>query len=437
MLPHSRTRYTTTLAVFGFWLMSNDIAAAGTSSEAPVAGTIINESNEARFQTYLTPSTSWIVRNGAKLRVGPYRESSLPRATAKATAQYAANVKLTPSLGLENYVAGIPFAMVDLADPHAAAKLMLNVERANAVDDMAIQGIECDTGTIARDGDQGSAGKHYLLDHYRLLSFSGRLFHDPKPELQPNSDSVRSKEAAYPVIEPFDQKGNGMVAFRYLATDKPIDTWLYLPQLRRIRRVSTSQRSEAQFGQDIDMDSFGGFAGAVTSFKWRLFGEKTMLGPFRADAIPARWSAAPAEFLPDAAWEPRRVWVIEGEAAISEYAYSKRVIYVDRETYRILASDLYDRAGELWKSWIGSFLFDGVPDGGSVLVLATMIDIRAGKRTSCSIPGGTMGAYYVNEGETCEESYVMYAGIAGRRPESCQPRNHTGPGDPDRLPMRP
>jgi len=407
-------------------------------AETPTAGTIVGKSNESRFEAHLTPSLSWVVRHGGELNVGTYRKATLPRLTDEATARYSGAVKLAPTLGLENYVAGLPFATVETSDLLAATKLMLNFERANVVDDMDVTGIECDTGTLLHEKDQARSDRHYLLRHYQRLNFTGRLYTDKKPTLSSNTDGVWYKEALYPLIEPFDQKGTGIYAFHYLAADKASDTWLYLPQLRRVRRLSSAERSEAQLGQDIDLDSFGGFAGQVATFEWKLLGEKSVLAPFRVDAIPVRWSSEPVNYFVDAAWEPRPVWMIEGKPRDSAYVYSKRVIYLDRETYRIVSSDLYDNTGELWKSWIGSYLFDRVPDGGNVIVSTAMIDVRAGKRTACSMPGSTSGegAYFLNEGDTSEGTYEV---CQSTTPEGCE-ANHPVHPDRDnshRLPMRP
>ena len=76
---------------------------------------------------------------------------------------------------------------------------------------------------------------------------------------------VFAKAGFYPLIEPFDLKGVGSVAFRYKDSSRQDDTWLYVPTIRRVRRMSSAQRSDALFGQDIDMDSFGGYAGQILS----------------------------------------------------------------------------------------------------------------------------------------------------------------------------
>jgi hypothetical protein len=78
--------------------------------------------------------------------------------------------------------------------------------------------------------------------------------------------------------------------------DRQDDTWLYLPSLRRVRRLSSAQRSDSIFGQDTDVDSYGGYAGQIPWFTWTFLGEKTMLGTFHAETFPVKYCAAPPKF---------------------------------------------------------------------------------------------------------------------------------------------
>src|SRR5439155_504543 len=82
------------------------------------------------------------------------------------------------------------------------------------------------------------------------------------------------QQGLYPILEPFDVKGVGFVSYRYLDAAKQDDAWLYLPALRRVRRLSTAQRSDALFGQDTDVDSYGGYAGHIAWMDWRYLGER-------------------------------------------------------------------------------------------------------------------------------------------------------------------
>src|SRR5437667_7857832 len=80
--------------------------------------------------------------------------------------------------------------------------------------------------------------RHFLIDHFRRLYWVGRLYVDPKPEKAPNPSGYELQQGLYPILEPFDVKGVGFVSSRYLDAAKQDDAWLYLPALRRVRRLS-------------------------------------------------------------------------------------------------------------------------------------------------------------------------------------------------------
>src|SRR5207253_720682 len=91
-------------------------------------------------------------------------------------------------------------------------------------------------------------------------------------------------------LEPFDVKGVGFVSSRYLDAAKQDDAWLYLPALRRVRRLSTAQRSDALFGQDTDVDSYGGYAGHIAWMDWRYLGERDLLAVAHGRHFPVQWN---------------------------------------------------------------------------------------------------------------------------------------------------
>jgi len=66
------------------------------------------------------------------------------------------------------------------------------------------------------------------------------------------------------------------------------------------------------------------------------------------------------------------VHVIEGVSRRPQYAYSKRVIFIDKESWVIPFSDIYDRSGELWKIWINDMSFPKKAfDGANVIEYGT------------------------------------------------------------------
>jgi hypothetical protein len=89
---------------------------------------------------------------------------------------------------------------------------------------------------------------------------------------------------------------------------------------------------------------------------WRFLGEREVLGAMRAENYPVKW-ASPADWAFDDVWEKRKVYVIEGVSKLPQYAYSKRILFIDKEGWVVLYSDIYDHAGELWKIWINDWSF--------------------------------------------------------------------------------
>jgi hypothetical protein len=224
------------------------------------------------------------------------------------------------------------------------------------------------------------------------------------------------------LLEPFDLKGVGFTTYRYLDPSRQDDSWLYLPQLRRVRRLSSSQRSDALFGQDTDIDSYYGYSGHVAWNRYRLLGEKTLLATMHAKHMPAKWQS-PEDYFYDDVWEPRQVWVIEARSTLPQYAYGHRVLFIDKEALVVCSSDIYDRAGQLWKIWVNHYSFrreslPGVaatayPDEMAFQNALVMLDMQLAHATKSSLPStksqGEEG-WFINQGErsgTTEEFFTI------------------------------
>lgn len=384
------------------------VAGAGTIEP----GTVVNRANLPEHRDYLGPGMQWIVERGVALRVGPYQKVEMPPAFVAATERYSAQVEIADDCThIRNHTAGLPFPDVKETDSCLAARHMFNFNAAIAVDDLDIRNFDCDTGVVGRDGDPVRVERHFLIDHVRRLYWVERTEVDPIPAVPDNDEGIRYREAMYPMIEPFDLKGTGFTFNRYLDHTRQDDTWLYLPQLRRVRRLSSAQRSDALFGQDTDQDSYAGYAGSVSWMEWKYLGEKTVLGAFHAEHLPPVWGEPSADFVHDDIWEPRETWVVEGKSLLPQYAYSKRVIYLDKESYRIPFTDIYDNAGELWKMWLNNYKYAKSPIEGAQYTFdydvsfnpsITMVDMQLEHATFCALPShrfaGEQG-WYVNLGD--------------------------------------
>ena len=388
------------------------LSALGASVHADVApGDKIDATNVAKAKDLISPGLEWCIKRGFPITVVESKRVEWPKAYKEATEKYAPQVKLSADgLTVSNYVAGQPFPNLDPKDPQFALKIMWNYEYgfANGLDDTDLRNFDADTGTIPQAGPM-TVERHFLLDHLRRLFWTGRLYVDPKPE-KPNPNGYRVQQGLYPILEPFDLKGVGALGNRYIDSAKQDDSWLYLPSLRRVRRLSTAQRSDALFGQDTDVDSYYGYAGQVSWMDWKYLGEKEVLGAVHAEHFPVKWDAK-VDWAFDDVWEKRKVYVIEGTSKLPQYAYSKRVLFIDKEYWGIPFSDIYDRSGELWKLWINDVSFRKSVPGNNAIVYEdempfapaiVMVDLQLEHATKASLPSprfpGEQG-WYFHQGE--------------------------------------
>src|SRR2546427_4947379 len=397
------------------------LAVAGPLRAQVQSGESITKANADKVKDLVSPGMFWCVQHGWPMKIVEAQPIPQRKAFTEATEKYSGQVKLTPDgLGLLNYVAGRPFPQIDTNDKFAPIKIMHNFSMQVTIDDLDLRNFDADTGPTSEDRPL-QVERHFLIDHFRRLSYVGRLYVDPKPEI-PNKDGFEFKETLHPLIEPFDLKGVGFTYYRYLDPSKQDDSWLYLPSLRRVRRLSTAQRSDALFGQDTDQDSYGGYAGQIAWMDWKLIGEKPALAAFHTTAFPVKWADGAADWAFDGEWEKRNVYILEGTSKLPQYAYSKRVLYVDKDIYAIPYSDMYDRGGQLWKIWVNNFThkkeaFPGSPmkydEETPFIPSIVMVDMQLGHATKASLPSsrfpGEAGWYWhqgAKEGTT-EDQFTI------------------------------
>jgi hypothetical protein len=107
----------------------------------------------------------------------------------------------------------------------------------------------------------------------------------------------------------------------------------------------------------------------------------------------------------------REVYILEGRSRLAGYAYSKRVIYLDRHSFVIPYTELYDQSGELWKAWLNQWKIGRKPFPEAktavydyeqqFLPAVTMFDMQLDHATRCSIPSRAFPeeeGWYVNFG---------------------------------------
>ena len=341
-------------------------------ADGPQPGTVIDATNIDAHREMLFPTAEYFLRNGMKIDVVPYRRWEWPKLYREATEKYAGQVELSADgRELRNYVAGAPFPEIDTAnDPLAAWKWVWNHEQNPAYTDNIGMGFNAEL-----INSKGERERFFTSKFWRRMRWRGRLVMDPKPVV-PHEPAVSYTEQWGPLDDPADLKGAGILNFRYVEPNVPDDTYMYLPALRKVRRLSIANRSDCFWGTDIDIDSIWTFNAKIPFWSFRVLGEKQLLHPFHAGGYGRRdaWCAQPdgssgiKSFAFCLEWEPRPIVIIEGTpTGYSQYAYSKKVFYVDKEWLSGSFSEVYDQGGHIWKAWFMALDAGKTPRGEGIV----------------------------------------------------------------------
>lgn len=156
------------------------------------------------------------------------------------------------------------------------------------------------------------------------------------------------------------QRNKGFVAVGYQPNDFNNDStqsWQYLPGIRRVREAP-----EVGFDYPVPpagqrtVDDDYGFNGSPERYTWKLVGKKELYVPydnFKINDTSLKYSdlIKPNTINPDyERYEMHRVWVIEGNLKPGvRHIYSKRILYVDEDSWLTLWADNYDARGQLYR----------------------------------------------------------------------------------------
>jgi hypothetical protein len=140
--------------------------------------------------------------------------------------------------------------------------------------------------------------------------------------------------------------------------------YFYMPGLRRVRlapEFDFDTPIPASAGSMVNDEALV-FVGSLEKYDWKLIGKKEMYIPYN-DYRALSWVSPDqimgAHYLsPDhVRWELHRVWVVEASLKKGmRHIYPNRRFYVDEDSWRAHAAELYDAKGTLVKSDYNLFI---------------------------------------------------------------------------------
>lgn len=139
-------------------------------------------------------------------------------------------------------------------------------------------------------------------------------------------DGGKTEKRIYRFLSPADVQGTGILVYDYEA--KPDDVWIYLPALRKTRRVVSTQRAQSFMGSEFSYGDLN--IPSLDDFDYTLVKEEASGGEpcYVIDLSPKSKAIAEAE------------------------GYSKKTYWVSKAKMAVVRGLYYDKDGKLLKELI-------------------------------------------------------------------------------------
>lgn len=325
-------------------------------------GTVINKTNLAQFEKYIDKGNAFAIKNGwYEIKVGKHSNFAPHASYIAETKKNLNKTKLGPKLGdIEGYAGGLPFPEEPKTnDPRAGEKLAWNFKYNFGAGD----GSKYDPFFYQFRNMNDGKLERVIKFSYNVQKHKFRVRQEPIGEMLPNPSEL-FRSFYIKVSEPQDVKDTQLLIQRYLDDNKLDDAYLYLGFQRRVRRLATGQTTDPFLGTDLMIEDFEGYNARVSDTDWKYKETTTVLLPMynhnelplaeegkESDGYKYVASTGQGNCFVDVTWQPRKVYVVEGSPVKDNHPVSKRVFYIDAQTFTIPQTNIYDRKGELWKIW--------------------------------------------------------------------------------------
>ncbi|HUI99876.1 MAG TPA: DUF1329 domain-containing protein [Usitatibacter sp.] len=300
----------------------------------------------------LTEGTKELLKRYPTMRLDVYpthRTVALPRWVLQNTVKNATGAKTVENgVALENVLPGYPFPI-----PKTGAEAIWNHL-------LRYSGLGYD-GSRYENWNVDSAGVPALA--VRADAYWAWPIYDPKHAGTMVSPTEPFWYNKLLYVGPARRNGEALLLIDSVnPLEQPRKAWQYLPGQRRVRLApdlayDTPNPGAAGAGTYDDVSVFNG---AIDRYDWKLLGRREMYVPYDSYRLTYHKNAAdittPHHLNPDLVrWELHRVWVVEATLKPGKrHIYSRRVFYLDEDSWTALASDEYDARGKLYRS---SFAF--------------------------------------------------------------------------------
>ena len=193
-------------------------------------------------------------------------------------------------------------------------------------------------------------------DYFKIGFRSQRLYAQNVEGAEPNrlfyalgyfTEPATLRGTIFLVHEPVDQVAEQRSA------------WIYNSGARRVRRAPDLAYDGINDGSEgmLTTDQVDGYNGAPDRYDWKLLGKREVYVPYNSyrlsdKSLRYKDVIKPKSIDPEyVRYELHRVWVVEGTLRPGQrHIYGKRTFYLDEDSWSVLAEDVYDTRGQLWRA---------------------------------------------------------------------------------------
>ncbi len=341
-------------------------------------GTIIAADNVEQFSRYVPAAASFAVAHGFKMRVLPERRVEWSQGFQHATEKYAAQVTLDSDDYIKNYIAGMPFPLIEAGDPKSAVKIAYNWHMGPFMpDDFSIapwssNAYTSDPSSPLKIVPNGDAD--YACEQFEFLRFAHRTDVDPRPTIGDNAMGVEWKAKCNRWISDISgtQSEGAGIWVRYLDAKHPDEFFSFNEASRRIRRTAVNLAYPSEGCRGCHQPFWAYALPKTENYLYRLLGTTTLLACLAADDEPAGFkTGSDGLTLGEEPFELRHAYILEMRPRFPEgsSAALRTVVYIDSEVYVWLAAEFYDSSG-LTATAIPLWRMRPASEGGSLFDLA-------------------------------------------------------------------
>lgn len=306
----------------------------------------IDASNVDKYADKLSPGQIQLIKQtkGYRMDVYPsHRECQLPDSAAQNSKANLTGAKLDSS---GEMIQTAIFPSVPFPEPKTGAEAILNYEMRYRG-----EGLEWPQMVTAIAPRPGSGD---WID-----AIGPQLFFFPTGaggKATPQDVDQLSLAAYFQINSPAALAGQAFVQRQYFNKDS--ETYYYFPGQRRVRRMPAYTHDAPLIGFENQylIDEANMFNGSIDRFNWKLLEKREMIVPYNDFGMYSFSSklhdvATPNGIAADhRRYEVHRMWVVEATLKpTARHVASKKVFYLDEDSWLALVGEDYDAQGKLWK----------------------------------------------------------------------------------------